>query len=77
MLQFLQGKKTYIVAAATIIYAVVYYGWQLGQWSDAANIALAGLGGMTLRAALAKLISAVLASQTPSVQTPTPPNQVK
>ncbi len=77
MLKFLQGKKTYCVAAATVIYALVYYGWQMGQWSDAANLALAGLGGMTLRAAIAKLISAVLASQISANQNPTVPTQQK
>lgn len=51
----LDGKKTYIVAGLTILYAIV--GLLIGQLqvSQAIELILAGLGGIGIRSAISKL----------------------
>ncbi len=55
MVTFLKGKKSYIVALATVIYAIAYYGWDKNNWPEAANFVLGGTGMATVRAAIAKV----------------------
>lgn len=55
MRKFLTGKKTYIVALAMVVHAVVVTGWQGKDWSSAWNeITVAG-GFAGLRAGVSKL----------------------
>jgi hypothetical protein len=51
---WLSGKKTYIVAAVAVAYALVVVGWQGGDWGHAQEIVLAALGGSALRAGVGK-----------------------
>jgi len=50
---FLDGKKTYIVAAATIVYALVT-GWSTGHWTEAMEMVFAALGFSALRSGVKK-----------------------
>ena len=54
VVEWLQGKKAYIIAFATIVYAVVIVGWQNGDWEQATNLILGALGLSTLRAGITK-----------------------
>lgn len=54
-MQKLQGRKTYIVAAVTVLYALVVVGWGGGEWHAAAELILAGLGLAGLRDGVAKV----------------------
>jgi hypothetical protein len=45
----LKGKKTYLVAGATILYAVIVVGWQGHDWRAAAEMVLVSMGMGTLR----------------------------
>lgn len=49
MWEFLKGKKTYIVAAMTITYALVVQGWQLGDWASAMDMVFVALGMGSIR----------------------------
>lgn len=55
MKAFLSGKKTYIVAGATFVYAVVVIGWQQHDWNQALNLVFGSAFGATIRAAIAKV----------------------
>ena len=59
---FLSGKKTYIVAFATLVYAL---GISRNWWAHSAEIDLylGGAGAITIRAAIAKLIAAIESDQ--------------
>jgi hypothetical protein len=50
----LEGKKTYLVAAATIAYAVVVYGWQMNDWKTAMDLILGALGMSAMRHGIAQ-----------------------
>ena len=52
-MSWLTGRKTYIVGIVTILYAVAQ-GWESGDWNTAFTLILAALGGMGLRAGVAK-----------------------
>ncbi len=54
MIQWLQGRKTYIIAALTIIYAVVVDGLINNDLGTAADKIMIGLGLGTLRAGVTK-----------------------
>lgn len=54
LLIFLQGKKTYVIAFAGLVYAVVIVGWQQGDWSSCWELVLAALGLGGLRAGVTK-----------------------
>lgn len=41
---FLKGKKSYIVSATGVLYALVVVGWQAGDWTSANQMILASLG---------------------------------
>lgn len=45
----LKGRKSYIVAAVTVVYALVAVGWGTGDWSAAAELTLAAAGLGALR----------------------------
>lgn len=45
----LEGKKSFIVAAAMIFYAVVVLGFQGGDWNEATKLILEGLALFGLR----------------------------
>ena len=45
----LRGRKSYLVALVTIVYAVVVIGWGGSDWNAAAELVLAGLGLGALR----------------------------
>lgn len=60
MKNLLKGKKTYLVSAVTVLYALVVY---VGQYHDplgAVKLILAGAGGASIRAAIAKVEAALL-----------------
>ena len=48
----LKGKKSYIVASVSVVYAVVVVGWQGGDWGAASEVILAALGLAGLRDAI-------------------------
>jgi len=54
LLSKLNGKKSYIVAAATVAYALVVVGWGTGDWATASELVLAALGLASLRHGVAK-----------------------
>lgn len=49
MWEFLKGKKSYLVALITILYALIIVGWQQGDWQQASELVLAALGLSALR----------------------------
>ena len=53
-MNWLRGKKSYFVAGATILYALVIEGWQNGNWALAGQIIWGALGFSALRAGVAK-----------------------
>lgn len=64
----LKGKKTYIVTAATLLYAVLVLGWGDNNWSAVLPYVFGGLGGATLRHAISTelgRLTAVTISATP------------
>jgi hypothetical protein len=52
-MNFLNGKKSYIAAAAMLIFAVVIQGWQNGDWQGAIKSALESLSVFGIRLAIA------------------------
>jgi len=60
ILEFLQGKKSFLIVIATIIYAVVIIGWQGGNWSEAMAIIWAALGFGALRAGISNEVKKTL-----------------
>lgn len=52
---YLQGRKTYLVALATLVYAWVGYYLHFVSLADAVNYTLAALGTIGFRSALNKL----------------------
>ena len=54
-MEFLQGKKTYIVAIGVVVAAVVAFLTGELQLADAVTRALEGLGLATLRAGVSKV----------------------
>lgn len=48
----LSGYKTYLVAFAMIVYAVVIEGWQNNNWALAAEMIFAALGFGALRSGI-------------------------
>jgi len=54
LIEWLRGKKAYIIAFAAIVYAVVIVGWQNGDWEQATNLILSALGLSALRAGITK-----------------------
>lgn len=48
----LRGRKSYLVAIVSVLYAVVVVGWQGGDWVQAGQIILAALGLGALRNAI-------------------------
>lgn len=55
IINFLDGKKSYIVAAVTFLYAVVIVGWQQNNWSAAFDLILGSGGLASIRAAINKV----------------------
>ena len=55
LVSFLDGKKTFIVAAVLFLQAVVVTGWQNGDWNAAIDQALLALGLGALRDGIRKL----------------------
>ena len=49
---FLGGKKTFIVAITTVLYAVIVVGWQMGDWNQASQLILVALGLGAVRHAI-------------------------
>jgi hypothetical protein len=56
MLESLQGKKTYLIAAATVSYALLGYLTGNLDFNQAATVALNGAGLASLRAGVAKAL---------------------
>jgi len=54
-MEWLKGKKTYIVAGVMVIYALVIIGWNGGDWGEAYKLILEATGIGTLRAGIAKV----------------------
>lgn len=57
--RWLTGKKTYIVAVATVVYGVLEQGWAQHHWTSVAGAwswVIAGGGLASLRAALAEIL---------------------
>lgn len=52
--QKLDGYKTYAVAVATILYAILYYGVDQHDWGNAVSLALGASGLGALRHGVAK-----------------------
>jgi len=48
----LSGYKTYLVAFAFIVYAIVIEGWQNNNWNSAIEIILTALGFGALRSGI-------------------------
>lgn len=71
LIAFLSGKKTYLVGLAGLIYAI---GIGRGWWPNDATIwgALGCTGGMTIRAAIAKLIIQIRQSAIGNLQSEIP-----
>ncbi len=55
MLNWLNGRKTYIVGGAMLIHAVVVTGWADGNWGAAQLEAFAALAMLGFRSAIAKI----------------------
>lgn len=49
LMKMFNGKKTYLVCAVSIAYAVVVVGWQAGDWTASTQMVLAALGAAGLR----------------------------
>jgi hypothetical protein len=55
MLEFLKGKKAYIVSGVMCLYgSLMYLGWIAGGTDQAINIIFGALGISSLRAGIAK-----------------------
>jgi hypothetical protein len=54
MIEFLQGKKVYIVCGLTIIYALIGAGLKFIDWQVAIQMILTALGAAGFRSAYAK-----------------------
>ncbi len=55
VLTAINGKKTYIVAGVTVLYALLVVGWGQNDWHTALPLLLSGGGLGSLRSALAKV----------------------
>lgn len=51
---FINGKKTHIIAAAMLLYGLIVVGWGQNDWNTAADIILNALGLSALRHAVSK-----------------------
>jgi len=52
LIDWLKGKKSFIIATVTILYAIVIIGWQQGDWGQAFTIIWAALGFSAFRAGM-------------------------
>ena len=59
LIQWLEGKKTYIIAVVMVVYNVVIIGWAQKNWSQAWEGIFGGSGLATVRAAISKVPGAV------------------
>lgn len=50
----INGYKTYAVAAVTVLYALIYYGLDQGDWGTAVSLILGGSGLGSLRHAVSR-----------------------
>lgn len=50
----LDGRKSYITAITTILYAIIYYGLSQHQWGTAVDLILGASGLGALRSAVSK-----------------------
>lgn len=60
MKNLLSGKKTYLVSVACVLYGVVIYGLDDKDWQGCLKFILAGAGGASVRAAIAKVEALLL-----------------
>lgn len=54
LMSIINGKKTYVVAGTTVLYAVIYYALTLHQYGNALDMILGASGLGALRHGVAK-----------------------
>jgi hypothetical protein len=55
LVNFLSGKKAYLVSFALFVYAVVVVGWQGKDWETALELIFGAGGISTIRAGISKV----------------------
>jgi hypothetical protein len=60
MVTWLNGKKSYLVSAVSLLYGLVYYGWGNNNWKMAMPYIFGGAFGGAIRAAIAKVEAKLL-----------------